>query len=191
LVSKYCPACSYEILTALGLDMNTPATRDPPRRYLHALINATEGHDSDPKLLKTFPPECCGEPDCRVSQVIEGVIRFFSFCEQQVFPFYGKACIGTIVHKNIIGISKLTRLVRLFARRLLVQERIEQQVADSLEGILHPHDVAVYLEVHHLCVEMHDVMEIALLTRTTVWRGYYVDDPSLRSEFFTTCKERR
>jgi len=180
-----------EILAALGMDLNTPATADTPRRYIRALIDATEGYDGDPKLLKTFPTECRGEPDCRLSQVIEGPIQFFSFCEHHVFPFYGEAYIGYIAHENIIGISKLTRLVRLYAKRFSVQERIGQQVADALEAMLHPHGVGVYLESHHLCVEMRGVREMAPLTRTTVWRGYYADDPSLRAEFFTACQVRK
>ena len=180
-----------EILTALGMDMSTPSTTDTPRRYIQALIDATEGYDGDPKLLKTFQTECRGEPDCRLSQVIEGPIRFFSLCEHHVFPFFGDAYVGYIAHENIIGISKLTRLVRLCAKRFAVQERIGQQVADTLEAILHPHGVAVYLEAHHLCVEMRGVRELAPLTRTTVWRGYYVSDTSLRDEFFTSCGLKR
>jgi len=85
------------------------------------------------------------EPDCRLSQVIEGPIRFFSLCEHHAFPFFGDAYVGYIAHENILGISKLTRLVHLFAKRFAVQERIGQQVADTLEGMLHPHGVAVYL----------------------------------------------
>ncbi len=176
-----------EILTALGMDLNTPATRDTPRRYIRGLIDATEGYDGDPKLLKTFQTECLGEPDCHLSQVIEGPIHFFSFCEHHVFPFYGEAYIGYIAHENIIGISKLTRLVRLYAKRFAVQERIGQQVADALEAMLHPHGVAVYLEARHLCVEMRGVREMAPQTRTTVWRGNYAEDASLRAEFFTAC----
>jgi len=179
-----------EILTALGMDLNTPATRDTPRRYIQALFDATEGYDGDPKLLKTFDTECRGEPDCRLSQVIEGPIQFFSLCEHHVFPFFGEAYVGYIAHEQIIGISKLTRLVRLFAKRFAVQERIGQQIADTLEAMLHPHGVAVYLEAHHLCVEMRGVREMAPLTRTTVWRGFYADDPSLRNEFFTVSKAR-
>ena len=179
-----------EILTALGMDLNTPATRDTPRRYIQALFDATEGYDGDPKLLKTFDTECRGEPDCRLSQVIEGPIQFFSLCEHHVFPFFGEAYVGYIAHEQIIGISKLTRLVRLFAKRFAVQERIGQQIADTLEAMLHPHGVAIYLEAHHLCVEMRGVREMAPLTRTTVWRGFYADDPSLRNEFFTVSKAR-
>ncbi len=177
-----------EILTALGMDLNTPSTRDTPRRYIKALFDATEGYDGDPKLLKTFDAECRGEPDCRLSQVIEGPIQFFSLCEHHVFPFYGEAFVGYIAHEQIIGISKLTRLVRLFAKRFAVQERIGQQIADALEAMLQPHGVAVYLEAHHLCVEMRGVREKSPLTRTTVWRGHYADDPSTRAEFFTACK---
>ena len=139
-----------EILTALGMDTKTPSTTDTPRRFIQALIDATEGYDGDPKLLKTFQTECRGEPDCHLSQVIEGPIRFFSLCEHHAFPFFGDAYVGYIAHENIIGISKLTRLVHLFAKRFAVQERIGQQVADTLQGMLLPHGVAVYLEAHHL-----------------------------------------
>jgi GTP cyclohydrolase I len=180
-----------EILTALGLDLNTAATRDTPRRFIKALFDATEGYDGDPKLLKVFDTECRGEPDCRLSQVVEGPIPFFALCEHHALPFYGRAYVGYIAHENIIGISKLTRLVRLFSKRFAVQERIGHQIADTLETMLHPHGVAVYLEAHHLCVEMRGVRETAPTTRTTVWRGHYAEDPALRSEFFTACALQR
>ena len=180
-----------EIFAAFGLDLNSPATKDTPRRFIKALFDATEGYDGDPKLLRVFETECRGEPDCRISQVIEGPIRFFALCEHHALPFYGMAYVGYIAHENIIGISKLTRMVRLFSRRFSVQERIGQQIADTLETMLHPHGVAVYLEAHHLCVEMRGVREMAPMTRTTVWRGYYANDPALRSEFFTACGLQR
>jgi GTP cyclohydrolase I len=106
-------------------------------------------------------------------------------------PFYGKAYVGYIAHENIIGISKLTRLVRIFSKRFAVQERIGHQVADALETMLHPHGVAVFLEANHLCVEMRGVRESAPKTRTTVWRGRYAEDASLRSEFFAACGLQR
>jgi GTP cyclohydrolase I len=183
--------CATEILSTLGLDLNTPATKDTPRRFIKALFEASEGYDGDPKLLKIFQTECRGEPDCSLSQVVEGPISFFSLCEHHALPFYGRAYVGYIAHENIIGISKLTRLVRLFAKRFAVQERIGQQIADALETMLHPHGVAVFLEAHHLCVEMRGVRESAPMTRTSVWRGHYAEDPSLRSEFFTTCGLQR
>jgi GTP cyclohydrolase I len=74
-------------------------------------------------------------------------------------------------------------LVRVFSKRFAVQERIGQQIADSLVAMLQPHGVAVYLEAHHLCVEMRGVREISPVTRTSVWRGHYAEDSSLRYEF--------
>ena len=180
-----------EIFSAFGLDLNTPATKDTPRRFIKALFDATEGYDGDPKLLRVFDTECHGEPDCRLSQVIEGPIPFFALCEHHALPFYGMAYVGYIAHENIIGISKLTRLVRIFSKRFAVQERIGQQIADTQETMLHPHGVAVYLEAHHLCMEMRGVRETAPRTRTTVWRGYYGSDPTLRAEFFTACGLQR
>jgi GTP cyclohydrolase I len=180
-----------EILAALGMDLNTPSTVDTPRRFIQALIDATEGYDGDPKLIKTFQTECRGEPDCHLSQVIEGPIRFHSLCEHHAFPFFGDAYVGYIAHENIIGISKLTRLVHLFAKRFAVQERISQQVANTLDAMLHAHGVAVYLEARHLCVQMRGVREQAPITRTTVWRGYYASDASLREEFLTCCGMRK
>jgi len=180
-----------EIFSAYGLDLDTPATRETPRRFIKALFDATDGYDGDPKLLKVFGTECRGDPDCRLSQVIEGPINFFSLCEHHAFPFFGHAYVGYIAHENILGISKLTRLVRLFAKRFAVQERIGHQIADALDTMLHPHGVAIYLEAHHLCMEMRGVREVAPMTRTTVWRGHYADDPALRAEFFTACGLQR
>ena len=180
-----------EILTAFGLDLNTPATEETPKRFIRALFDATEGYDGDPKLLTVFETECRGGPDCRSSQVIEGPIHFFALCEHHALPFFGHAYVGYIAHEHIIGLSKLTRLVRLFAKRFSVQERIGQQIADTLEAMLHPHGIAVYLEAHHLCTQMRGVEEASPLTRTTFWRGVYDDDPALRSEFLASCGSHR
>jgi GTP cyclohydrolase IA len=179
------------IFTAFGLDLNSPATRETPRRFLQAMFDATEGYEGDPKLLTVFETECRGGPDCRLSQVIEGPIPFFSLCEHHALPFHGHAYVGYIAHKHIIGISKLTRLVRLFARRFAVQERIGQQIADTLEAMLQPHGIAVYLEAHHLCTQMRGVREILPLTRTTFWRGEYENNAELRTEFFDICGIRK
>ena len=95
-----------EIFSAFGLDLNTPATKDTPRRFIRALFDATEGYDGDPKLLRVFETECRGGPDCRLSQVIEGPVPFHALCEHHALPFYGMAYVGYIAHENIIGISK-------------------------------------------------------------------------------------
>ena len=179
------------IFTAFGLDLNTPATRETPQRFLRAMFDATEGYEGDPKLLTVFETECRGGPDCRLSQVIEGPIHFFGLCEHHALPFHGHAYVGYIAHEHIIGISKLTRLVRLFAKRFTVQERIGQQIADTLDAMLQPHGVAVYLEAHHLCTQMRGVREITPLTRTAFWRGAYDSNAALRAEFFDMCGVRQ
>jgi GTP cyclohydrolase I len=179
------------IFEAFGLDLHTPATERTPQRFLRAIFDATQGYEGDPKLLTVFETECRGGPDCRLSQVIEGPIHFFSLCEHHALPFHGHAYVGYIAHEHIIGISKLTRLVRLFARRFTVQERIGQQIADTLEAMLQPHGVAVYLEAHHLCTQMRGVREVAPLTRTTFWRGEYDSNAALRAEFFDMCGVRQ
>ena len=176
-----------EIFDALGMDLNTPATEETPQRFVRAMFDATEGYDGDPKLLKVFETECRGGSDCRLSQVIEGPIPFFALCEHHALPFYGLAYIGYIAHEHIIGISKITRLVRLFAKRFTVQERLGRQIADTFTAMLEPHGVAVYVEAHHLCMQMRGVKETASLTRTTVWRGEYEQNSSLRVEFLLGC----
>ena len=177
-----------EIFTAFGLDLDTSGTRDTPKRFVKALYDATEGYDGDPKLVTVFDTECRGGSDCRLSQVIEGPISFFSLCEHHALPFYGHAYVGYIAHEHIIGISKLTRLVRLYAKRFTVQERIGEEIANTLEAMLQSHGVAVYLEAHHLCTQMRGVRELSPMTRTSFWRGAYDGDPALRSEFYATSR---
>jgi GTP cyclohydrolase IA len=77
-----------EIFAACGLNLNTPATEETPRRFLQALFEATEGYDGEPKLRKVFDTECRGNPDCRLGQVIEGPIPFFALCEHHALPFF-------------------------------------------------------------------------------------------------------
>ncbi len=180
-----------EMFSAFGLDLNTPATVDTPRRFVRALYDVTEGYEGDPKLLKVFDTECQGGPDCRLSQIVEGPIQFYALCEHHAFPFHGHAYIGYIAHEHLIGISKLTRLVRLFAKRFTVQERLGRQIADTLDVVLEPHGVAVYLEAYHLCTQMRGVRETEPLTRTTFWRGQYDENPSLRTEFLNMCGLRQ
>ncbi|MGH9107723.1 MAG: GTP cyclohydrolase I [Acidimicrobiales bacterium] len=180
-----------EIFAAMGMPTGSPSTIDTPRRYLHALFEATSGYEGDDKAVTAFPTECRGGPDCRISQVVEGPVPFFSLCEHHSFPFFGRAYVGYIAHENILGLSKLTRLVRLFARRFSVQERVGQQLADALERILAPHGVAVHLEAVHLCTQMRGVRELESSTRTTYWRGNYDGDPQLRAEFLGLCGPRR
>jgi GTP cyclohydrolase I len=180
-----------EIFGAFGMDLETPGTERTPERFLRALLDSTAGYEGDPKLLTTFPTECRGGPDCRISQIIEGPISFFSLCEHHALPFHGVAHIGYVAHENIIGISKLTRLLRVFARRFTVQERIGQQVADALVELMQPHGVAVHLEAVHLCTQMRGVREEGSSTWTSFWRGTYDEEPELRRSFLQAVTRPR
>jgi GTP cyclohydrolase I len=175
-----------EIFGAFGMQLDTPGTERTPERFLRALFDSTAGYDGDPKLLTAFPTECNGGPDCRISQIIEGPITFHALCEHHSLPFFGTAHIGYIAHDQIIGISKLTRLVRVFARRFTVQERMGVEIADRLVELMHPHGVAVHLEAVHLCTQMRGVREEQSRTTTTFWRGHFEDDPALRQEFLAS-----
>jgi len=155
-----------EIFEALGMDLDTPGTRDTPKRFLGAMLEATSGYEGDAKLLTAFPTECDGGPDCRISQLIEGPIEFFSLCEHHAL------------------------LVRLFARRFTVQERVGVQIADELVRVLQPHGVAVHLNALHLCTQMRGVREGHSRTWTSFWRGNYENDPQLRTEFLQAVDNR-
>jgi GTP cyclohydrolase I len=172
-----------EILGALGLDLETPGTRDTPRRLLAALIDATAGYDGDPKLITSFPTECRGGSNCELAQIVEGPIPFHALCEHHALPFFGRAWLGYVAHEEILGISKLTRLVHVLTRRFGVQERMTHQIADSLERLTHAHGVAVYLEAEHLCTQMRGVRELESRTRTTAYQGVYETHAELRAEF--------
>jgi GTP cyclohydrolase I len=172
-----------EIFSAFGMHLDTPGTLRTPERFLQALLDATVGYEGDPKLVTAFPTECRGGADCRLSQVIEGPIPFYALCEHHAFPFFGVAHVGYVAHEHIIGISKLTRLVRVYARRFTVQERLGQEIADHLVHLLEPHGVAVHLEAAHLCTQMRGVREERSRTWTSFWRGTYETEPEIRREF--------
>ena len=176
-----------EILGSLGMDLNEPGTTETPRRFLQALIDATSGYEGDPKLVTVFPTECHGDASCELAQIVEGPIPFFALCEHHALPFFGQAYVGYVAHDQIIGISKLTRLVRVLTRRFGVQERMTHQIAESLSDLLNAHGVAVYLEADHLCTQMRGVRENNATTRTTAYRGVYEKDADLRGEFFAVA----
>ena len=170
-----------EILEAFGLPLDTPGTRETPERFLQALFDATAGYDGDPKLVTTFPAESTVSGEEPLAQVVEGPIAFSALCEHHALPFFGHAHVGYVPGERIIGISKLTRLVRLYARRFTVQERLGEQIADTLVRLVQPEGVAVRIEASHLCTQMRGVEERSRTT-TTVWRGVY-RDAELRREF--------
>lgn len=179
-----------EILTALGMDLASPGTRETPRRFLQALRDSTAGYDGDPNLRTAFPSERPPGIDGSHSQIIEGPIAFHALCEHHALPFHGVAYVGYVAGAEIIGISKLTRIVRLYARRFTVQERVGEQIADLLEELVQPRGVAVRLEATHLCTQMRGVVEEGSRTVTTFWRGLYDERAELRTEFLAEVGRR-
>lgn len=177
-----------EIFAALGMDLDTPGTKDSPERFLRALLDSTSGYEGDLKLLTAFPAESRGRVDAALGQIIEGPISFSALCEHHALPFFGVAHVGYVAGDEIIGISKLTRLVRLFARRFTVQERLGEQIADTLVELVAPRGVAVHLEASHLCTRMRGVEEDSH-TVTTFWRGAF-SDTELRREFLDEVRNR-
>ena len=180
-----------EIFAALGMDLATPGTHATPRRFLQALYDATAGYDGDPKLHTVFSTERPSQVDGAHSQIVEGPIAFHALCEHHALPFSGVAHVAYVAGPEIIGISKLTRLVRLFARRFTVQERLGEEIADTLVELAQPRGVAVHLDASHLCTQMRGVSEESARTVTTFWRGLYDDDAELRSEFLAQVRGHR
>jgi len=170
------------------MDLDTPGTRRTPERYLRALYDATSGYDGDDKLLAVFPNECRREGDRLVGQLLEGPISFYALCEHHALPFHGVAHVAYVADSEILGISKLTRLVRLYARRFTVQERLGEQIADRLVELVAPRGVAVHLDAAHLCTQMRGVEEEGSHTVTTFWRGLYDEDADLRREFLAQLR---
>jgi GTP cyclohydrolase I len=180
-----------EIFAAFGMDLDTPGTRDTPRRFLQALYDSTAGYDGDAKLRTAFPSERPHGIDGAHSLIVEGPIGFFSLCEHHALPFHGSAHVAYVAGSEILGISKLTRLVRLYARRFTVQERVGEQIADALVELVAPRGVAVHLEAAHMCTQMRGVEEEGSRTVTTFWRGSFEHDADLRREFLDEVRSHR
>jgi GTP cyclohydrolase I len=142
------------MFAAFGMDVDSSSTKQTPQRFVCALYGSTQGYEGDPKLLTYFIAEYPVDAPSHSSQVIEGPIPYYALCEHHALPFHGRAYVGCTPHEQIIGISKLIRLVRLFACRFTLQERLGQQIAAMLNTILAPYSVAVYLEAQHLCTAM-------------------------------------
>jgi len=163
-----------------GDDPTREGLRDTPARVARAYEEFFAGYELDPKeiLKRTF-----SEVDGYDEMIVMNDIRFESHCEHHMVPIIGKAHIGYLPDKRVVGISKLARLVEVYARRLQVQEKMTVQIADTLQEILQPRGVAVVIEAAHQCMTTRGVHKpgVALVTSRMV--GAFRDDPSTRREF--------
>ena len=117
-------------------------------------------------------------------------IAFTALCEHHALPFFGTAWVGYVARDRLIGLSKLTRLVRQYARRFTMQERIGREIGAALYSIVQAHGVAVRIEAAHLCTRMRGVRETESITATSNWRGVYASSADLRREFLALCVRR-
>lgn len=164
------------ILSSVGLGA-TDGTADTPRRAAAAFRELTSGYDIDiAGLFTTFEAEAYDE------MVIVKDISFSSLCEHHALPFIGRAHIAYIPDGRIVGLSKMSRLVDAYARRLQVQERLTCQVADALMEHLNPVGVCVVMEAEHLCMSMRGVKAPGSLTMTSALRGALIEKPEARAE---------
>lgn len=168
-----------ELLAHLGEDPGREGLRDTPRRVAESYRFLTRGYKEDPEKLikKAVFHETCDD------MVIVKDIEFYSLCEHHLLPFFGKAHIGYLPDGRIVGLSKLCRLVDVFARRLQVQERMTIQIAQILEKHLKPKGVGVVIEAQHLCMQMRGVEKQHSQAITSAMLGGFRSRLSTREEF--------
>jgi GTP cyclohydrolase I len=173
----------HALLRELGEDPEREGLRETPARVMKAWKFWCSGYDVDPgSVLKTFEDGGEGYDD---AMVFQGNIPYYSTCCHHLVPFFGAAHIAYIPNGRVVGLSKLARLLEVFARRLQTQERITVQVADALMEHLSPIGCAVTLQARHLCIESRGVQKIGTITTTTALRGEFKEKPEVRAEFMS------
>lgn len=164
------------ILAHLNVELHEEL-EETPRRAARGFLELTSGYDVDvPALFKTFDANGYDE------MVVVRDIPFSSLCEHHLLPFYGKAAVAYIPNGRIVGLSKLARLVDAFARRLQVQERLTEQVADAMVEHLNPAGVAVVMSAEHLCMSIRGARTPGAMTVTSSLRGAMFEKPEARAE---------
>ena len=168
-----------DMLELLGEDPDRDGLLKTPERVERAMRWLTRGYDLD-------AAEVIGDAlfeETHQNMIVVRDIEFYSMCEHHMLPFFGKAHVAYIPDGRIVGLSKVARVVDVFARRLQVQERLTDQIADALDDALAPRGVGVVLEASHFCMMMRGVEKQGSRTLTSALRGAFREDASTRDEF--------
>ena len=168
-----------KVLQLLGENPGRDGLLDTPKRVSRALHFLTSGYELS---VSDVVSDALFEEHCEEMVIVKDV-EFYSLCEHHILPFYGRAHIGYLPKERVIGLSKIARVVDVFARRLQVQERLTTQIASGLLDVLDAHGVAVVLEASHFCMIMRGVQKQNSKTVTSSMLGAFRDDSRSRAEF--------
>ena len=169
------------LLAEIGEDPDRDGLRGTPGRVRRTLEQLTAGYRTDPDTLLQ---EAAFDVEYDEMVVVRD-IELYSLCEHHLIPFFGRAHVGYLPRGTVIGLSKIPRVVDLFAHRLQIQERMTQQIADFLMTRLEPKGVGVVLETTHLCIAMRGVRRPGATMVTSAMLGTFRSDPKTRAEFLT------
>jgi GTP cyclohydrolase I len=175
-----------KILQSIGEDPSRDGLRRTPERFEKAFRFLTSGYQQDPeKLLNGAMFTVCYD-----QMVLVKDIEFYSLCEHHLLPFFGKCHVAYIPDKKVVGLSKIPRLVNMFARRLQIQERLTNQIANAIQAKIAPLGVGVVIEGRHLCMVMRGVEKENSHTVTSAMLGSFKDNPKTREEFLSLIREK-
>ena len=172
------------ILEFIGEDPNREGLIETPKRIIKSYTRLFGGYGKNPEdLMKVFEDGACNE------MVVLKNIHFYSTCEHHMLPFFGKAHVAYIPNGKVIGVSKLARLVDMFARRMQIQERIGTQVVEALMKYLNAKGAACIIEAQHMCMTARGVENQTSKLTTSALRGAFLENPQTRMEFLQIIKE--
>ena len=175
------------ILEGLGEDPDRDGLERTPYRVARSFRFLTKGYAEDPiTILNNALFDVTYD-----EMVLVKDIDFFSLCEHHMLPFFGRAHVAYIPNGKVVGLSKIPRLVEMFARRLQVQERLTMQIAETIEKVLAPKGVAVVTESVHLCMMMRGVEQQNAFAITSSLKGLFQSDPKTRSEYMELIRHRK
>ena len=173
-----------ELLVRVGEDPTRDGLLDTPERMEKSMAFLTRGYTMD---VNTVLHEALFDVDYDEMVIVKDV-EFFSMCEHHLLPFFGKAHIAYVPNGKVIGLSKIPRLVDVFARRLQVQERLTTEIADAISEAINPQGVGVILEAQHLCMMMRGVEKQHSATVTSAMRGVFKTQLQTRNEFLSLVR---